>query len=60
MYCKMHEDVDRFFKMERGLVAYTDNEDLKETLSFNHNPMDWRLYIDSPKLSLKAVPLHNG
>ena len=60
MYCKMHEDVDRFFKMERGLVACTDNDDLMQTLNFNHSPMEWRLYIDSSKLSLKAVPLHNG
>jgi len=31
-----------------------------QTLNINHNPLDWRLFIDSPKLSLKAVLLHNG
>jgi hypothetical protein len=25
-----------------------------------HNPDDWQLFIDSSKISLKAVLLHNG
>jgi len=57
VYHKRHED---FFKMERGLVACTDIDGLKQTLGINHNPLDWRLLIDSSKLSLKAVLLHNG
>ena len=31
-----------------------------QTLSINHIPLDWRLFIDSSKLSLKAILLHNG
>ena len=31
-----------------------------QTLNINHIPLDWRLFIDSFKLSLKAVLLHNG
>jgi len=31
-----------------------------QTLSINRIPLDWRLFIDSSKLSLKAVILHNG
>jgi hypothetical protein len=31
-----------------------------QTLNINHNPLDWRLFIDLSKLSLKAVLLHNG
>jgi len=46
--------------MERGLVACTDIDGLKQTLNINHNPLDWRLLIDSSKLSIKAVLLHNG
>jgi len=46
--------------MEKGLVACTDIDGLMQTLSINHSPLDWRLYIDSSKLSLKAVPIHNG
>ena len=30
------------------------------TSDINHNPLEWRLFIDSSKFSLKAVLLHNG
>ena len=30
------------------------------TSDINHNPLEWRLTIDSSKLSLKAVLLHSG
>ena len=46
--------------MERSLVACTDIDGLMQTLNINHNPLDFRLFIDSSKLSLKAVLLHNG
>ena len=46
--------------MEKGLVACTDIDGLMQTLNINHNLLDWRLFIDSSKLSLKAVLLHNG
>ena len=46
--------------MERGLVICTGNDGLMQTLNINHIPLDWRLFIDSSKLSLKAVLLHNG
>ena len=59
VYRKRHEDLVHFFKMERGLVACTDIDGLMQTLNINHNPLDWRLYIDSSKLSLNAVPLHS-
>jgi predicted esterase len=29
-------------------------------LGIKHDPQEWRLFIDSSKLSLKAVLLHNG
>jgi len=60
VYRKMHEDLVQFFKMERGLVVCTDIDGLMQTLNINHNPLDWRLFIDSSKLSLKVVLLHNG
>jgi hypothetical protein len=46
--------------MDRGLVACTDIDGLKQTLSIKHNPLNWRLFIDPSNLSLKAVLLHNG
>jgi len=60
VYCKKHEDLVHFFKMERGLVVCTGTGDLIQTLYINHNPLDWRLFIDSSKLSHKTVLLHNG
>jgi len=60
VYCKRYEDLVQLFKMERGLVACTDIDGLMQTLNINHIPRDWRLFIDSSKLSLKAVLLHNG
>ena len=46
--------------MEKGLVGCTDIDGLMQTLNINHNLLDWRLFIDSSALSLKAVLLHNG
>jgi len=60
VYRKRHEDLVHYFKMERDLVVCTDIDGLMQTLNINHNPLDWRLCIDSSKLSLKAFPLHNG
>jgi len=60
VYRKRYEDLVHFFKKERGLVACSDIDGLMQTLSINHNPLDWRLFIDSSKLSLKALLLHNG
>jgi len=60
VYRTSYEDLVHFFKMERGLVACTDTDGLMQTLNINHNHLDWRLFIDSSKLSLKAVLLHNG
>jgi len=60
VYLKRHEDLVQFFKMERGLVACNDIDGLMQTLHINHNLLDWRLFTDSSKLSLKAVLLHNG
>ena len=60
VYRKTHKDPVHFFKMERDLVDCTDSDGLMQTLNINHNSLDWRLFIDSSKLSLKAGLLHNG
>jgi len=46
--------------MESGLVAGTDIDGLMQTFNINHIPLNWRLFIDSSKLNLKAVLIHNG
>jgi hypothetical protein len=33
---------------------------VKETLGHQHNTPEWRLFIDSSKVNLKAVIPHNG
>jgi hypothetical protein len=60
VYRKRQEDIVQFFKMERGLVACTVIDGLMQTINIKHNPLAWQLFIDSSKLSLKAVLLHNG
>jgi len=37
-----------------------DVDGLMNALRIKHDPPEWRLFIDSSKLSLKAVLLHNG
>ena len=60
VYFKRYEDLVPSFKMESGLVACTGTDGLMQKLSINQIPLEWRLFIDSSKLSLKAVLLHNG
>lgn len=60
MYRSRQKDVITFFKMENDLVACKDIDGLTNALHIPHDPSDWRLFIDSSKLSLKAVLLHNG
>ena len=60
VYRKRDERLVHFFNMERGLVVCTDIDGLMQTLNINHNPLDWRLFIDLSKLSLKSLLLHNG
>jgi len=37
-----------------------DVDGLMDTLGIKYDPQEWRLFIDSSELSLKAVLLHNG
>lgn len=50
----------RCFSLD-GQLCFCSNIDwLFKCLSLNHNPAQWRLFIDSSKRSLKVVILHNG
>lgn len=55
-----HKDFVSFFSMKSNLVTCHDIDGLMSALNINHNPDEWRLFIDSSQLSLKAVLLHNG
>jgi len=53
-------EVGAFFRKEDDLVFCYDVGGLMNALRIKHDPQEWRLFIDSSKLSLKAVLLHNG
>jgi hypothetical protein len=55
-----HKDLEKYFRKEGDLVSCINVDGLMTALGLKHNPQDWRLFIDSSKLSLKAVLLHNG
>jgi hypothetical protein len=46
--------------MEDSLCYCNDVDGLPDALGKKHKPEEWRLFIDSSKLSLKAVLSHNG
>ncbi|GBM46480.1 hypothetical protein AVEN_78876-1 [Araneus ventricosus] len=66
----MHEPLctDRcFYLVARGsffqdgdLIYCNDVDSLFKALGIQHSPQEWRLFIFSSKISLKAVLLHNG
>ena len=41
-------------------MIYYDVAGLMNALGIKHEPQEWRLFIDSSKLSLKTVLLYNG
>jgi hypothetical protein len=55
-----HQQLGPFFRKEDDLVFCYDVDGLMNTLGIKHDPQEWRLFLDSSKLSLKAVLLHNG
>lgn len=59
-YRKRHEELKPYFLQEKDLIFCTDVSSVMSKLNYPYNPMDWRLFIDSSKVSLKAVLLHNG
>jgi hypothetical protein len=55
-----NKNFSKFFSMNGNLCFCSDIDGLMMALGYNHNPQEWRLFIDSSKLSLKAVLLHIG
>ena len=54
-----HEDFKDFFPHEDGVVFCNDVCSIMEVLGHEFIPDQWRLFIDSSKVSLKVVLLHN-
>ena len=59
-YHAHHEEFMGFFSQEDGVVICYDVCSVMEVLGHEFNPDQWRLFIDSSKVSSKVVLLHNG
>jgi hypothetical protein len=59
-YRSRNATLSTFYITEENLCYCHDIVGLFEEIKFEYNPKDWRLFIDSSSLSLKAVLLHNG
>ena len=60
LYRGRHEEFKDFFSQEDGVVFCNDVCSVMEVLGHEYNPDQWRLFIDSSKVSLKVALLHNG
>jgi len=59
-YRGFHQELKDFFSQEDGVVFCNDVCSAMEVLGHEYNPDQWRLFVDSSKVSLKVVLLHNG
>ncbi|GBL95037.1 hypothetical protein AVEN_187540-1 [Araneus ventricosus] len=57
---KRQQDFQDFFSRDGDVIFCNDVDSLFKALGLQHKPQEWRLFIDSSKVSLKAVLLHNG
>jgi len=55
-----HEEFNDLFSQEDGIVFCNDVCSVMKVLGHEFNPDQWCLFIDSSKVSLKVVLLHNG
>jgi hypothetical protein len=55
-----HQQLVPFLRNEDDLAFYYDVDGVMNARGIKYDPQEWRLFIDSSKLSLKAVLLHNG
>ena len=59
-YRKRHSELSVYFDVIEDLCNCKDIEGLFRAVGIDHDPTQWRLFIDSFTKSLKAVLLHNG
>ena len=55
-----NKSLSSYYAITNDICYCTNVDGLMNDLGYEHNPADWRLFIDSRKTSLKAVLLHNG
>ena len=54
------KDISKNFSFKNDVVFCNDISCLIEALGLEYDPTEWCLFVDSSKVSLKAVLLHNG
>jgi len=59
-YRGRHEEFKDFFSLEDGVEFCNDVCSVMGVIGHEYNPDQWRLFIESSKVSLKLVLLHNG
>ena len=59
-YRNRHLEFFIYFDVTEDLCYCKDVEGLFRAVGIDHDPTQWRLFIDSSTKSLKAVLLHNG
>ncbi|UYV84754.1 hypothetical protein LAZ67_X003339 [Cordylochernes scorpioides] len=59
-FLKSQDEFQEFISQENDLVYGNDVVSLMEALGHHHDTEEWRLFVDSSKISLKVVFLHNG
>ena len=59
-YLGRHEEFKDLFSQEEGVVFCNDVCSVMEILGHEYNLDQWRLFIDSSKVSSNVVLLHNG
>jgi hypothetical protein len=59
-YRKRQSDIAIYSLMNGDLVYWKSIQELMEELQLEHTSGQWRLFIDSSEVSLKALLLHNG
>jgi len=59
-YRYREKELKPFFSEKNNFVICNNVNDLLRFFEFEHDPSNWRIFIDSSKRSLKAVLIHNG
>jgi len=59
-YCGHHKEFKDFFSLEDTVMFCDDVCSIMEVLGHEYNLDQWHLFIDSSKVSLTVVLLHNG
>jgi hypothetical protein len=59
-YRNREQEFTRYFSQDGNLVCCCNIPGLMQKFGVEYKMNEWRLFIDSSKRSLKAIPLQNG